>query len=80
MASILFRFADFLDLIPDSVDTVLKYPDAGSISDYAKTAALYCQTMGIIGGRSGGVFTPKETATRAEVAAIIQRFIEVVLG
>jgi len=80
MATILYRFADFLGVIPDSVDTVLSYPDADSISDYAWTAALYCQTTGIIGGRGGGVFAPKETATRAEVATIIQRFIEVVLG
>lgn len=58
---------------------MLKYPDAGSISDYAKDAALYCQTTGSIGGRTGGVFAPQETATRAEVAAIIQRFIETVL-
>ncbi|HHW23573.1 MAG TPA: hypothetical protein GXX26_11955 [Clostridiaceae bacterium] len=30
-------------------------------------------------GRTGGVFTPQETATRAEVAAIIHRFIENVI-
>lgn len=78
MALILFRFADFLGVVPDNMDTVLDYPDADSISDYAKTAAIYCQTTGIIGGRAGGVFAPKETATRAEVAAIIQRFVEAV--
>jgi hypothetical protein len=60
------------------MDTVLDYPGAESISDCAKTSALYCQTTGIIGGRAGGVFAPKETATRAEVAAIIQRFVEAV--
>ena len=61
------------------MDTVLSYPDSDSISDYAKNAALYCQTTGIIAGRAGGVFTPQETATRAEVSAIIQRFVEFVL-
>lgn len=79
MVSILFRFADFLGVIPANLDTVLDYPDADNISNYAKTAALYCQTTGIIAGRPGGVFAPQETATRAEVAAIIQRFVEAVL-
>lgn len=80
MAAILYRFADFLGVFPNSMDTALDYPDADSISDYAKTAALYCQTTGVIGGRTGGVFAPQETATRAEAAAVIKRFVEVVLG
>ncbi len=78
MATILYRFTDFIGVVPDSMDTVLDYPDAGSISDYAKAAAIYCQTARIIEGRDGGVFAPKEAATRAEVAAIIQRFVEAV--
>lgn len=84
----IYRFANFHGIVPDSmddvlpedIDTVLDYPDADSISDYAKTAALYCQTTGIIGGCTGGVFAPKERATRAEVAAIVQRFAEAVFG
>lgn len=80
VAVMLYRFADFLGVLPEGMDTVLNYPDAESISDYAKTGALYCQTTGIIGGRSGGVFDPKETATRAEVAAIMQRFVENAIG
>lgn len=80
MAAILYRFAQYLGVLPGNMDTALGYPDARSISDYAKAAALYCQTTGIIGGRDGGVFAQRETATRAEVAAIIQRFVENVLG
>ena len=79
MAVIIYRFADFLGVIPDSIGTVLGYPDGDSISDYAKNAALYCQTTRIISGRKGGVFAPQDTVTRAEVAAIIQRFVEAVL-
>lgn len=79
MAAILYRFASFLGVLPHDVGDTLKYTDANSISDYAKTAALYCQATGIIGGREGGVFAPRETATRAEVAAILQRFIEAAL-
>jgi hypothetical protein len=79
MAAILYRFADFLGVLPDDMDTALSYPDADSISSYAKNAALYCQSTGIITGRDGGSFVPQGTAARAEVATIIQRFVESVL-
>jgi hypothetical protein len=80
MATILYRFAGFLSVLPSRTDSALNYPDAESISDFAKAAALYCQTTGVIGGRQNGVFAPKETATRAEVAAIIRRLVENVIG
>ncbi|MEA4815118.1 MAG: S-layer homology domain-containing protein [Oscillospiraceae bacterium] len=80
MAAILYRFANFLGVMPSDMDTELSYPDAGSISSYAASAALYCQSTGIITGRGGGNFVPRGTATRAEVATIIQRFVESVLA
>ena len=79
MAAILYRFANFLRVLPNDMDAALNYPDAGSISSYAKNAALYCQTTGVIGGRTGGVFASQETATRSEVATIIERFVESVV-
>ncbi|NLO49281.1 MAG: S-layer homology domain-containing protein [Clostridiales bacterium] len=80
MAAIMYRFADFLGVLPDDMDTALNYPDAGTISSYAEKAALYCQSTGIITGRDDGRFVPQGTATRAEAAAIIQRFVESVLA
>jgi hypothetical protein len=76
MAAILYRFADFLGAIPADIDSTLDYPDAGDISSWAQSAALYCQSTGIITGRDGGNFAPQGTATRAEVAVILERFIE----
>lgn len=77
MAAILYRFAKFLNTLPSgSENTQLNYPDSAEISSWATKAAVYCQQTGIITGRSGGNFVPQGTATRAEVAAILQRFIE----
>ncbi len=76
MAAILHRFADFLGVVPSDMNTALNYPDASAISSWAQSAALYCQTTGIITGRDGGNFVPQGTATRAEVAVILKRFIE----
>ncbi|NLD88119.1 MAG: S-layer homology domain-containing protein [Clostridiales bacterium] len=78
--AILYRFADFLDALPDDIDSSLRYPDSGDISNWAESAALYCQSTGTITGRDGGSFVPQGTATRAEAAAIIRRFIESILA
>ena len=79
MAAILYRFTDFLGALPGDAASELHYPDSASISGWAQRAALYCQTTGIISGRSGGLFAPQETASRAEVAAIVQRLVEMVM-
>ncbi len=79
MAAILHRFADFLGALPPASDAALLYPDAALISGYAREAALYCQSTGIIAGREGGAFSPNNLATRAEVASILQRFVESVV-
>ncbi|MBP1760983.1 MAG: hypothetical protein H6Q64_525 [Firmicutes bacterium] len=80
MAAMLYRFAEYLDIAPaGGSNTALTYSDASSISDWAAGAALYCQKTGIITGRDGGTFVPKGTATRAEVAVILERFINNVL-
>jgi hypothetical protein len=80
MAAILYRFAEFLGVLPDDVDTELRYSDANSISGYAKNAALYCQTSGIITGRKGGSFAPQGTAARAEVVVILEWLIKNILS
>lgn len=80
MAAILYRFAEFMGASSaDYANTQLAYPDKTSISSWAVNAAGYCQSTGIIQGRDGGYFVPKGTATRAEVAVILERFIKIVV-
>lgn len=79
MAVILYRFADFLGVLPGDMDTALNYLDAAAISSWAERAALYCQSTGIITGHGSGMFAPRQTATRAETATMIERFIESVM-
>jgi len=77
MASVLYRFARFLELSgTDMTGIQLSYSDTSEISAWAIDAAKYCQETNLIAGRSNGKFASKETATRAEVATILQRFIE----
>jgi len=54
------------------------FADQDAISTWAQEAIYFMQTAGIIQGRPGNVFDPQGTATRAEVAAIIHRFLEMI--
>ncbi len=57
-------------------DTSITFKDAGSISSWAVDATAWASSHGLISGRSSGDFSPKDTATRAEVAVILQNMIE----
>jgi len=75
MAAIMLNFAAFLKKV-DINGVSLTYPDSASISSWAVDGAKYCQQTQVITGRDDGSFAPQESATRAEVAVILQRFIE----
>ncbi len=74
LATLLFRFSG-----EEAVEADLTvYPDAESISGYAKDAMAWAVAKGIINGVSkGGTITlnPTDGATRAQIAAILTRYI-----
>lgn len=51
------------------------YVDAGEVSDWAVDAMLWAVAGGIIEGAGGNALTPTTPATRAQTAAILQRYI-----
>jgi hypothetical protein len=53
------------------------FADENEISAWAKSSVQLMKKSGIIGGKGDNKFDPKGTATRAEVAAIIARALEV---
>lgn len=79
MAVILYRFAQFLKVSEGSSDTELQYVDFDKIDAWAMDAIKYCQENKIVAGRKDGSFAPQDTATRAEVATILKRFVETVV-
>lgn len=58
------------------VDFLLTAHDADSISSWAYEAMRWAVSEGIIEGDENGFISPAATATRAQAAAIIMRFIE----
>ena len=76
LAAIFYRYADYkgYDLIVKG--NLDKFKDADKITDYAKTAMQWAVGSGLVKGKSGNLLDPQGTATRAEIAAMLHRFIE----
>ena len=75
MAAILFRYANKKGIDVTARGDLSKFPDAGKVSDWAKDPIAWAVGAGIIGG-SDGKLLPQGSATRAQVATILMRFIE----
>lgn len=77
IAAIIYRYAKFMGTAPTGAWAIkLDYADINGISDYAAEGVMYCTLKGIMQGKDNNMFAPKENAARAEIAAILQRFIE----
>ena len=70
LAAMLYRYAGE----PDGAADLSAYTDAGSVSAYAEKAVQWCVKNGILTGKASSTLAPKATATRAECAAMLQRF------
>ena len=55
---------------------ITNYLDYNKIDNYAKEAMKWAVSKKIIYGNNSGLLDPKGNATRAQVAAIIQRYIQ----
>lgn len=74
MATMLYRFAG-----SPEVSGELSFADAGQVSAWAHDAVLWCVQNGILNGVSGNRLAPQALAQRAQVAAMLQRFLQVTL-
>ena len=79
MAVIMANYAKKLGYdLPRTLKAVT-FADNANISSWAKDAVRAMQQAGILAGKNGNKFDPKGTATRAEVATVLRRFVEIVI-
>ena len=79
MAVIMANYAKKLGYdLPKTLQAVT-FADNAQISSWAKNAVRIMQQAGILSGKNGNKFDPKGTATRAEVATVLRRFVEIVI-
>ena len=76
LAAIFYRYADYKGYDLTVKGNPDKFKDADKITDYAKTAMQWAVGSGLVKGKSGNLLDPQGTATRAEIAAMLHRFIE----
>ena len=77
-AAILYRYAQSkgIDVSAGEDTNILSYADALQASEYAIPALQWAVGASVLNGKSGNLLAPTGTATRAEIAAIMQRWCE----
>ena len=78
MAVMLMRYLEFIKYEYVVADDYRIFADEDEISGYAKDSVQTLNKLGIINGKGNSVIDPKSSATRAEVAAMLHRLLELV--
>jgi uncharacterized repeat protein (TIGR02543 family) len=76
LATLITRYADFAGKQFPVTLQYTAFADEDKIADYARSAVKTLYGGGIVSGKQNNIFDPKGKATRAEVAAVLHRFIE----
>ena len=79
IATIFFRYAEFTGCDTSASADITKFPDGAKVAKYAKAAMSWAVAEGLITGTKVGdknYLDPKGNATRAQVATILERYLE----
>ena len=76
LTAIFYRYADYKGYKLTVTENLDKFEDADKITDYAKTVMQWAVGNGLIKGKSENLLDPQGTATRAEISAMLHRFVE----
>lgn len=76
LAAILYRYTKFKGYHGSAQGDLSQFTDRGKIQAYALEAMSWANAEGLITGKGKGVLDPGGPATRAQVAAILQRFCQ----
>lgn len=79
LAVMLFRYAQLLNMSTGGRDSLTGFSDTASVSPWAQDAVAWAVDSGIISGLPNGMLAPSRITTRAEAAAMLQRFVSVLL-
>ena len=82
IASVLYNYLKNYKLVRNfdalKVKEAVEFTDAAMISDWAKDKISIVQQIGLMEGRADGSFDPKANVSRAEIAVIITRLLDIV--
>ncbi|MDD6736177.1 MAG: S-layer homology domain-containing protein, partial [Clostridiales bacterium] len=75
LAAVIYRYARMKGRDIENISALSEFTDTDEISEYALDAVKWANAAGIINGVSETKISPKTTATRAQTAAILMRFL-----
>ena len=75
MAAILYNYAEYKGMDVTASADLSGYSDADSVSGWAEEAMSWAVEEGLLRGVTNDTLEPEGMATRAQVAAILQRFL-----
>lgn len=79
LVTMLYRYAEKIGAASNNRKAITSFPDGDKVTYYAQNAMQWAVAEGFISGRANGgknYIAPQGTATRAEVAAVLTRFVE----
>lgn len=76
IAAIIYRFASYAGLDVSATADLSIFTDNAEAADWASESLSWSVGYGIISGKENNTLDPQGNATRAEAAAMLQRFLE----
>ena len=76
LAQIFYNYAKYKGYDVSAMGSLDSFTDKDSVSAWAQEAMKWAVGNGVINGRENNLLDPQGTATRAEIAAMLHRFIE----
>lgn len=79
LVTMLYNYAKAIGAASKNRTGLTSFPDGGNVAGYAEDAMQWAVAEGFISGRANGgknYIAPKGTATRAEVAVVLSKFVE----
>ena len=79
IATVLYRYAQYLGMDVEAKGDVSKFSDGEKISSWAQDAVAWAVKVGLFKGDDTGSLNPQGNATRAEVATLLERLIKLIV-
>lgn len=76
LAAIFYRYAGYKGYDLTTLESLDSFSDKDSVSSWAKEAMQWAVGSGLILGKDNNILDPQGTAIRAEIAAMLHRFIK----
>ncbi|MBE6997660.1 MAG: DUF4430 domain-containing protein, partial [Ruminococcaceae bacterium] len=79
IATMLYRYAKYLGLDVSGSAALDQFSDGGETASWAQDAMQWAVSAGLFRGDDNGELNPKGDATRAEVATLLMRMVELIV-